>query len=63
MTSHYAACPFCRRTFEHDGNAARVILDGVARRVCAECVTRLTPAASALPTLPKPNGELNGGAQ
>jgi len=63
MTSHYASCPFCRRTFGHEGNAARVVLDGVVRCVCAECVTRLKPPASPPPVLPKPNGELNGDMQ
>jgi hypothetical protein len=60
MTSHYSACPFCRRTFEHDGNAARVILDGNVRYACAACVSRLQPPAPPPPPLPKPNGELNG---
>jgi hypothetical protein len=54
--NYYSACPFCGRVFEHDGDAAKVNIDGVVRRVCLPCVPRMPPPAPPA-TLPQPNGD------
>jgi hypothetical protein len=53
----WAACPFCRKTFEvNQGEHVEIQLDGKRRFVCGTCAPRVLNPGLTLPPTPKGNG-------